>query len=240
MKIDRLTALLATTLALTALPGAAHAQDAATQAEATPAWDLSGELGLLTDYRFRGLSLSGKKPEATASVSVAHQSGLYASAWASNVELGSGKADDLEVDWTLGFTRDVGAITVDLGGIYYSYLGNKGLNYAEAYGALGTKVGPGDVKVGVAYAPAQDNIGGRDNTYVYISGTAPLGKGPVSLHGTFGFENGAFGTNKKDWNVGLSVDLGSGLTGSVDYFDTAHSLVSSGDPAAMASLKFGF
>lgn len=240
MKLNRLIALTCAPLALAALTGAAHAQDAAAEPETTPTWDLSGEVGVLTDYRFRGLSLSGKKPEVTASVSLTHQSGLYASAWASNVELGSGHADDLEVDWTVGFTKDVGKINLDVGGIYYSYLGNKNLNYFEAYGAVGTKVGPADVKVGVAYAPAQDNIGGQDNTYVYISGELPLGKGPVSLHGTFGFENGAFGDHKKDWMVGLSADLGSGLTGSVDYVDTAHSLTSNGDPTVVASLKFGF
>lgn len=130
MKFDRLIALLSAPLALAALPVAAHAQDAAAESEATPAWDLSGEVGVLTDYRFRGLSLSGKSPEVTASASLAHQSGFYASVWASNVELGSGKADDLEADWTVGFSKDVGKINLDVGGVYYSYLGNKDLNGA--------------------------------------------------------------------------------------------------------------
>lgn len=240
MKLNRLMIALCAALPLAALPSVARADEAAAEEEATPTWDLSGEVGLLTDYRFRGLSLSSKNPEVTASVSLAHQSGLYASAWASNVDLGNGKADDLEVDWTVGFSKDVGRVNVDVGGIYYSYLGNKGLNYFEVYGSVGTKVGPADVKVGVAYAPSQTNIGSQDNTYVYVSGEVPLGKGPVSLHGTFGFENGAFGDNKKDWMAGVSVDLGSGLTGSVDYVDTAHSLSSNGDPTVVASLKFGF
>lgn len=234
--------LAALTLVLPlALPCAARAQDTADAGDApAPAFSVSGEVGLATDYRFRGLSLSDKSPEVTASLSVEHQSGLYASAWASNVELGSGKADDLEVDWTVGFSRDVGAINVDVGGIYYSYLDAKDLNYVEVYGAVGTKVGPADVKLGVAYAPSQANIGNQDNTYVYVAGDVPLGDGPVSLHGTFGLENGAFGDNKKDWGLGLSVDLGSGLTGTVDYIDTAHAQTAAGDPTVVASLKFGF
>lgn len=240
MKIKSLLAAAALAAPLLALPGLAHAEEVAAPEEPTPTWDISGEVGVLSDYRFRGLSLSGKEPEATASVTVAHQSGLYASAWGSNVELGSGKADDLEVDWTVGYSKDVGRISLDVGGIYYTYLGNSGLNYVEVYGSIGTKVGPADMKVGVAYAPSQANIGSQDNTYVYVSGEVPLGDGPVSLHGTFGFENGAFGSNKKDWNVGMSVDLGSGFTGSLDYVDTARSFTTNGDPTVVASLKFGF
>lgn len=239
MKLKTLMIAMALAAPFAALPGLAHAQEAAEE-EVTPTWDISGEVGVATDYRFRGISLSGKEPEVTGSFSVAHSSGLYGSVWASNVELGSGKADDLEADWTLGYSRDVGAINLDVGGIYYSYLDNSDLNYFEVYGAVGTKVGPADMKVGVAYAPAQDNIGGVDNTYVYVSGEVPLGQGPVSLHGTFGIEDGAFGDSKKDWNVGLSIDLGSGLTGSVDYVDTARSFTVNGDPTVVASLKFGF
>jgi uncharacterized protein (TIGR02001 family) len=239
MRIKTLLVAIALAAPLAALPSAAHAQEAAEE-EATPTWDIEGELGLASDYRFRGLSLSGKEPEVTASLSVAHSSGLYASAWASNVELGSGKADDLEVDWTVGFSKDVGKVNLDVGGVFYSYPGNSGLNYVEVYGAIGTKVGPADMKVGVAYAPSQNNIGGQGNTYVYVSGEVPLGKGPVSLHGTVGYENGAFGNKKTDWNVGVSVDLGSGFTGSVDYVDTARSFTTNGDPTVVASLKFGF
>ncbi|MFM5950837.1 MAG: TorF family putative porin [Novosphingobium sp.] len=240
MKITHLLAAATLVLPLAAIPAIAHAQEAAAEEEATPTWDLEGEIGVLSDYRFRGISLSGKDPEATLSVGVTHESGFYASAWASNADLGTGKADDLEVDWTVGFSKDVGNVNLDVGGIYYSYLDNSGFNYFEVYGAVGTKVGPADMKVGVAYAPKQDNLGGNDNTYVYISGEAPLGKGPVSVHGTFGFENGAFADHKKDWLLGLSVDLGSGLTGSVDYVDTAHSLTTAGDATVVASLKFGF
>lgn len=238
----KVTHLLAAALALplAAIPAMAHAEEAAAEEEATPTWDLEGEIGLLSDYRFRGVSLSGKDPEATASVSVTHESGFYASAWVSNTDLGTGKADDLEADWTVGFSKDVGNVNLDVGGIYYSYLGNSDFNYFEVYGAVGTKVGPADMKVGVAYAPKQDNLGGNDNTYVYISGEAPLGDGPVSVHGTFGFENGAFADHKKDWLLGLSIDLGSGFTGSVDYVDTAHSLTTNGDATVVASLKFGF
>ena len=225
-------------LPLVALPTAAFAQDG--EEESTGAFDISAEVGVLSDYRFRGMSLSGKEPEITAELSVSHESGFYATAWASNVELGNGKANNVEVDWTAGWTKDIGNVTVDGGVIYYSYANNANLNYVELFGSLGTKVGPADVTVGVAYAPSQDNLGNTDNTYVFISGDLPLGESPLSLHGTFGIEDGAFGDKKKDWLVGMSYDLGRGFTAKLDYVDTARSFSPMGDATVVGSLTFAF
>lgn len=239
MKLKTLLAAAAIALPMAAFPAIAHAEEEEAE-EASGPIDISGEVGLATDYRFRGLSLSNSNPQLFASLSVEHESGLYASAWASNVALADGRADHLEVDWTAGYSKDVGAMNVDVGAIYYSYIGNSDLNYFEFYGSVGTAVGPGEVRVGVAYSPKQDNIGGTDNTYVYISGDMPLGKGPFSVHGTFGYENGAFGDHKKDWLVGASVDLGNGASLSADYVDTARDLTGLGGPTGVVSLKVGF
>lgn len=230
--------LAAAALPLVAMPTAAFAQDEE-GAQSGP-FDLSATVGVFSDYRFRGLSLTGKEPEVTAELSVSHESGFYAGLWASNVELGNGKANNVELDWSAGWSKDLSGVTVDVGAVYYTYANYSDLNYIELYGSLGTKVGPADVTVGVAYAPSQSNIGSTDNTYVYISGDLPIGETPLSLHGTFGFEDGAFGDKKKDWIVGASYDLGSGLTATLDYVDTAHSLTSLGDPTVVGSLTFSF
>ncbi len=230
--------LAAAALPLAALPTAVFAQDE--EAATSGPFDISAQVGAFTDYRYRGISLSGKDPEVTASVTVSHESGLYASVWTSNVDLGNGGAKNVEVDWTAGFSKDVGPISLDVGAVYYSYANNSGFNYFEAYGSLGTKVGPADVKVGVAYAPSQRNIGGQDNTYVYIAGDLPFGESGWSAHGSFGLEDGAFANNKKDWKVGMSYDLGSGLTATVDYIDTAHSFTTLGKATVVGGLTFDF
>lgn len=239
MKLKTLLAAAAIALPMAAFPSYAYAQEEEAE-EASGPIDISGEIGIATDYRFRGLSLSNSNPELTASLTVEHESGLYASAWASNVALSDGQADHIEIDWTAGYSKDIGAMSVDVGAIYYSYMGNSGLNYFEFFGSVGTAVGPGEVRVGAAYSPKQDNIGGTDNTYVYISADMPLGKGPFSVHGTFGYENGAFGDHKKDWLIGASVDLGNGATLSADYVDTARDLTGLGGPTGVVSLKWGF
>lgn len=233
------TILAAAVLPFAALPGLARAQEAPAEEE-SGAFTIEGEVGVLSDYRFRGLSLSGKEPEVTASLTVSHESGFYVSAWASNVELGNGKANNAEMDWTAGFSKDLGGVTADIGGVYYTYLNHSDLNYWEVYGSLGTKVGPADVKLGLAYAPKQDHLGGEDNTYVYVSGEMPFGDSPLSAHASLGWEDGVFADKKLDWSAGLAYDLGSGFTADVSYVDSHRSFSTAGDPTVVASLKWGF
>jgi uncharacterized protein (TIGR02001 family) len=236
MKSIRMIVLAAGAALLLPVAAQAQAQD---EEEATGAWEIDGELGLLSDYRFRGLSLTGKDPEVTAELSVAHESGFYAGTWLSNVDLGSGN-DDIEVDFYAGFATDLGGVSLDVGALYYLYPSDGSLDYLELTGSVGTTVGPADISVGVAYAPSQGALGNTDNTYVYVSGEVPLGDSPLSLHGTFGIEDGAFATNKKDWIVGVSADVGSGFTLTADYVDTAHGLSPLADATAVFSITKSF
>lgn len=230
-----LAALAAAPLALCSTTALAAEEEE----EAAGPIEIDAEVAVLSDYRFRGISLSGKDPEVTAEVSITHESGLYASAWVSNVDL-SGEADNVEIDLTAGYSVEAGAITFDAGAIYYLYPNYSDFNYIEFYGSVSTAVGPGTLTLGAAYAPSQNNLGDTDNTYVYLSGEVPIGDSPWSLHGTVGFEDGAFGDNKKDWLAGISYDLGSGITATVDYVDTADARTSLGDATVVASIAFAF
>lgn len=229
-------------LALAAAPlllvsGGAWAQDA--EEEAAGAWEVDAEVGVHSDYRFRGISLSSKDPQATAEISVAHESGIYAGVWASNVALNDG-ADDVELDLYAGYAADMGGATLDVGAVYYLYPGNSDFNYVELLASVAFAAGPGEITVGAAYAPSQSNIGSEDNTYFYVSGDLPIGETPLSVHGTFGIEDGAFGDNKKDWLIGASYDLGSGITATVDYVDTARAFSPLGDATVVGRLAFAF
>ena len=216
----------------------ALAQDDAAE-EPAATWEVDGEIGINSDYRFRGISLSEKDFQGTAELSVAHESGFYTGVWASNVALEDG-ADDIELDFYAGFARDIGAISVDVGAIYYVYPDFGDFNYYELLASVGTAVGPGTVTLGFAYAPSQSNLGDEDNTYVYISGELPIGESPLSLHGSFGIEDGAFGDNKKDWLVGVGYDLGGGFSAKVDYVDTARANSDLGDATVVAGVAFAF
>lgn len=230
---------VAAALPFASLPAVAHAQD--DSEETAGPIEIDFEVAALSDYRFRGLSLSGKDPEATADLTITHESGFYADIWASNVDADfDGKGNDLEVDWTVGWSKDFGPVNFDAGAIYYSYLDHSNSNYIELFGGITVPAGDASITLGAAYAPSQDNLGNTDNTYVYVSGEYPIRDTPLTLHGSFGFEDGAFGDNKRDWMFGASYDLGQGFTASLDYVDTARAHTSLGDATAVFSIAKSF
>lgn len=234
MKTMRLL-VAAAAMPLCMLPAMVQAQDAGEG----PEWEIDGEIAAFTDYRFRGVSLSGKNPQATAEVTVSHQSGFYFGAWASTVDIGNGN-DDLEVDLYAGYATDLGGLSFDIGALYYAYPGNGSFDYFELVSTVGTSVGSADISVGVAYAPSQGALGNVDNTYLFISGEVPIGNSPLSIHGTFGWEDGAFGNSKRDWLAGVTLDAGSGISLTVDYVDSARSGTSLGDPTVVGSVALAF
>lgn len=204
---------------LAALAGVSSPAMAADEAEETKAIDVEVTLAGVSDYRFRGLSLSGIDPAFQPEIVVTHESGIYGSIWGSNVADNGG--DDIEIDLVAGFAHDIGNVTVDVNATYYLYPGAGSTNYIEFIGNVSTPVGPGTVGLTVAYAPSQSHIGNVDNIYVNLDGSIPIGGTPLSLTGSIGFEDGAFGDNKKDWSLGVTADVG-GFTLGAAYVDTSN------------------
>ena len=205
-------------MALT-LAGVSTSAMAADDAAAKKAIEVEVTLAGVSDYRFRGLSLSGIDPAFQPAIVVTHESGIYGSIWGSNVSDNGG--DNIEVDLVAGIARDIGKVTVNVNATYYLYPGAGSTNYVEFIGKVSTPVGPGTVGLTVAYAPSQSHIGSQDNVYVALDGSVPIGGTPFSLTGSFGFEDGAFGSKKKDWSLGVTADV-AGFTLGAAYVDTAH------------------
>src|SRR3954466_1030180 len=67
-------------LAALSLSGAAFAQTAAPAAPAAPEPDytLAANVGLVSDYRFRGIAQTSKKPALQGGLDFSHKSGFYA------------------------------------------------------------------------------------------------------------------------------------------------------------------
>jgi hypothetical protein len=74
---------LATLLAVTALPSLAQT---AAPAAPEPEWSLTGNLGIFSDYRFRGISQTNKNPAIQGGVDFSMKNGLYLGNWNSNVD----------------------------------------------------------------------------------------------------------------------------------------------------------
>jgi uncharacterized protein (TIGR02001 family) len=208
-------------------------------ATATPAlaqedsgdFTLTGSAALVSDYRFRGISQSGKHIAAQASATLTHSSGFYGSFWASSIDDYVAAGSDTEVDVFGGYSTTVGGVTLDVGGLYYIYSSAvKGAptDFLELYASAKMPVGPATVKVGAAYAPKSNALsigfGKEDNLYVYSDVSYTIPETPFGLSGHLGYSSEAsFITGDKylDWNLGATYTWKAATFG-ISYVDTDH------------------
>lgn len=222
-----------------AMSAPAFAQEAAEEA-AGPV-TLTGGVAVVSDYRFRGVSLSDKEFAVQPYLTVKHESGLYVGTWASNLADNAG--DDVEVDLYAGFAGGE-EVTYDIGATYYVYPGVSSFNYLELTGKLGSTVGPATVGVQLSYVPSQDNTGNNDNIYFGTNAAIAVPNTPISIVGSMGIEDGAFtaGSEKVDWSLGLTAAV-SGFTLGVSYVDAnRETIFAPRDSAAgvVFSVSYGF
>lgn len=180
-------------------------------------FSLSANIALVSDYRFRGISLSDKDIALQGGFDMETAAGLYAGAWASSIETFAGA--ETELDLYAGYRGALGGLAYDLGIIAYSFPGSTGTLYLEGYGAVSGAIDIVEWEVGAAYAFSQDNLADQDNIYLHLDGGLPLGTSGLSLAGHLGFEDGAFGDGKLDWSLGVTMSLMDFELG-VSYVDT--------------------
>jgi uncharacterized protein (TIGR02001 family) len=95
----------------------------ATAQAATPS-PVTGNLSIVSDYRFRGLTQTMKRPALQGGFDYAHASGLYLGNWNSNVSSTIFPNANLEMDFYGGYKRAFGDVGLDAGFIYYYYPGS--------------------------------------------------------------------------------------------------------------------
>ncbi|WP_390550307.1 TorF family putative porin [Qipengyuania sp. MTN3-11] len=199
-------------------------------AAASSGFEVSGNVAIVTDYRFRGVSLSGGDFAVQGGVDLAHESGFYIGTWASSIS-GGPSFGELEVDVYAGYGHEFdNGLTMDVGLLYYIYptedIGAN-VNYWEPYASVGFALGPVSTSVGVAYAWEQDSLGGDDNLYVYTDFEAGLPNTPVTLAAHLGYTDGVLAPpflsglsaddSGFDYSIGASTTVLGGLSLGVSY-----------------------
>lgn len=203
------------------LSGAALAQTAA----ATPDFSLSANAGLVSDYRYRGISQSRLKPAFQFGADVSHSSGFYLGTWGSTIKwIKDGGGDtNLELDIYGGYKFNAGPVAMDVGVLRYLYPGSSlpvNPDTTEVYVA-GT-FGPATLK----YSHSVTNLFGftdsKGSGYVDLSATFPIGSSGFSITPHVGHQkvrrNSA--ASYTDWSLALGYDFGNGLSASLAYVDT--------------------
>jgi uncharacterized protein (TIGR02001 family) len=221
----------ATVLAASLASAPAFAQDDE-EADAAGGFTVSGNVAVVSDYRFRGVSLSGGDAAIQGGIDVTHDSGFYIGTWASSIDdSGTDVFGDVELDLYGGWTGAVAeGVSVDVGLLYYVYPTNDGVfdpvNYWEPYASVTGTLGPVEATAGVAYAWKQDSLGGDDNLYLYTDLGSSVPGTPVSLSAHLGYTDGVLappllaGTGDDsgfDWSFGASVTVLGGLELGVSY-----------------------
>lgn len=198
------------------LAGGSYGAAASAQETDPPAaFDISANVGIVSDYRFRGISYSGRDPAIQGGIDVSHQSGLFVGTWASSLADNGGA--NLELDLYGGYAGSAAGLDYAATVLYYVYPGVDGSNYWELKGTVAKTLGPATLELQVNWVPDQTSYPG-DNVYVGAGLDVGVPDTPVSLRAAVGRETGGY-DNKWDWELGASYAMGP-LTASVSYIDS--------------------
>lgn len=219
-------------LAATVLAGSvfAAAPALAQDEENSSGLTATGNVAVVTDYRFRGVSLSGGDFAIQGGIDISHTSGFYVGTWSSSIAGGS-PYGEMELDVYGGWTGEVTpGLKIDVGLLYYLYptgdVPGFDTDYFEPYASVSTTIGPVGATLGAAYAWDQDSLGGSDNLYIYTDFTAGIPNTPISLSAHLGYTDGVFAPpllagalddTGLDWSVGASMTVLGGLSAGVTY-----------------------
>ncbi|MBW8270130.1 TorF family putative porin [Caldovatus aquaticus] len=220
----RALALLGAAVLATAAAPPAAAQIALGETGLT----LTATPALVTDYVFRGISQTRSRPAIQGTAEIAHESGLYLGAFASNVAFQGTNARQ-EVDAFAGYRFEALGIAWDLGGILYNYPGyDPGpgqfrLEYFEAALRASREFGPVKLLGAFHWSP---NFQAQSGNGFYLEGgvdvSLPL---EFTASGRLAYQwidrNPRFGTPDYLWySVGVSRPVPGGFTLALGWYDT--------------------
>jgi uncharacterized protein (TIGR02001 family) len=214
------SAVLALGVAAISMP--AIAQDSAAQ-EPESSITISGGATVVSDYRFRGVSLSGEKPTVQGTATVSHSSGFYVGVWGSGLANGTPYGSS-EIDIYGGWGGDVAGLKLDANVTQYTYPNQTGtapVDYIEVLGSVAKDLGPVNAKIGVGFVPKQSGYGDTSNFYIYNDYAVGIPNTPFTLKAHGGYNKGDFNADPKAFDYSFGIDASwKALTLGVSYVNT--------------------
>jgi uncharacterized protein (TIGR02001 family) len=136
-------------------------------------FEISGNVALTSDYRFRGITQSAEDPAVQGGFDAEFGPGFYIGTWGSVVDFGGGEYGSLELDYYAGWASSIGDTDfgIDVGYIYYDYPGDDGDvegDYQEVYVSGSWR----DLAIGVHYS---DDYYAESDEFWYVYGDYSLG-----------------------------------------------------------------
>ncbi|WP_298811563.1 TorF family putative porin [uncultured Sphingomonas sp.] len=199
---------------------------------------VSGSVGLVSDYRFRGVSQSDEQLAIQGGLTIAHESGVYIGTWGSNLAgWGTFGGANMELDLIAGYkTTLTEGVALDVGATWYMYPGGfDNTDFIEPYAKVSGTIGPASVLAGIAYAPKQEALGSwyrngasaaagvydnpgdkNDNLYLWTDASVGVPNTGLTAKGHVGFSKGNKGLGPFATSVAPTGEYIDWMAG-VDY-----------------------
>jgi uncharacterized protein (TIGR02001 family) len=214
-------------LALLATSSAAFAQTA--PAAATP--EVTYNVGVVSQYRYRGIAQTKGDAALQGGVDYANANGFYLGAWGSTIkwikDAGSDAKGPVELDLYGGYKFEAAGIAYDVGYLRYEYVNNTynkvpnavNANTDEVYGAA--TYGVVTAKYSYAFSDLFGTANSKGSAYWDLSANFDLGNGyTLTPHaGRQVIKNSP--NSYTDIALTLGKDLGDGLSASVSAISTS-------------------
>jgi uncharacterized protein (TIGR02001 family) len=196
----------------------------------------SANVGLVSDYAYRGISQTRERAALQGGFDFKHGSGLYAGVWGSSISwlrdvergTGSSSGNSVELDLYAGYAREFGDCGIDVGVLRYAYPGDfdrpwknaTGLenpNTTEGYLALSWKF------LSFKYSRAFTDLFGapdsKGSDYLDLSASYDAIEN-LSLEAHYGKQRiDGPGASYQDWKLGATYTVG-GFGFGLHYIDT--------------------
>jgi len=199
----------AATFGTVALPSVAGAQS------------LTANVAVVSDYRFRGISQSFRRPALQGGVDWAHGSGFYLGTWASTVDDDFlTDTDGVEMNFYGGYKFPIGAgFTGDVGVLRYFYPGESLWNTTEIYIGASWEF----LSLKYSHSVSDDTFGftdSRNSGYLDLTAIYPISEGfnLIAHVGHQRFEN-YNEADYTDYRLGVTYDW-SGFTWGASVYGT--------------------
>lgn len=206
-------------------------------ASAQSAPEVAWNVGMVSDYVFRGYSQTDEEPAIQGGVD-ATIGAFYVGAWASNVDFGDDA--DAEVDIYGGFRGETGGFAFDVGAVGYGYVNapdGADYDYLELKAAASRAIGPATFGGAVYWSP---DFFGLDGEATYAEANvafAPADKWTVS--GAIGHQWLDVNEDYATWNIGVGYAVTEHVAVDARYHDADVDGPLS-DGRAVAGIKFLF
>ena len=189
---------------------------------AAPAQEIVGNVGLTSNYIFRGITQTDDGPAVSGGFDY-ENGGFYAGIWASSVDFGDDTT--LEVDFYGGYGFSAGGLDWDVGAIYYAYpdspeLGGNSQDFLELYGGVSKDFGSFALDGKLSWS--DDFYAGTGNAIYIEAGIAVPLTDDVAFDARIGSSqfDDLTGADYEDWQLGLSGEV-IGVGWDLRYHDTS-------------------